>query len=154
MLNVLLEYARTPGGSFYSRIQPDGQGGFLVDRKSETDMWPRLLQIIFEFGRLSANSQYYRYRSCSSGCADIPIVRGNHSRYWNQPPFAESHFAPRREWDLTAKRRLLCLTGLSGDKDPQPGVCQTFNRKRYRIRPVLCSLREGQISRSPAGPVE
>ena len=58
MLNVLLEYARTPGGSFYSRIRPDGQGGFLVDRKSETDMWPRLLQIMFEFGRLSANSQY------------------------------------------------------------------------------------------------
>jgi hypothetical protein len=58
MFNMLLDQARTPDGRFVSSIKPDNRGGFLVEGKSATAAWPRLLQIIYEFGEISGNTRY------------------------------------------------------------------------------------------------
>ena len=60
MLDVLYAYARSPEGLFYARIEPDGKGGYAVDRKNRSSAWPHILAASLTFGRASGNATYVR----------------------------------------------------------------------------------------------
>ena len=60
MLDVLYAYARSPEGLFYARIEPDGKGGYAVDRKNRSAAWPQILAASLIFGRASENATYVR----------------------------------------------------------------------------------------------
>jgi hypothetical protein len=58
MFDVLLERGLKENGRFYRRIQPDGRGGYSIDRKRESLLTLRILIAAYQYGRLSGNAAY------------------------------------------------------------------------------------------------
>ena len=58
MFDVLLQYGLKENGRFYRRLQPDGRGGYSIDRKRESPFTTRILTSAYHYGQLSGNRTY------------------------------------------------------------------------------------------------
>lgn len=58
MFDVLFQNGLKENGRFYRRLQPDGRGGYSIDRKRESPFTLRILSSAYHYGRLSGNSTY------------------------------------------------------------------------------------------------
>ena len=89
MLDALLDKARSPEGLFYARIEPDGRGGYAVDRKNRSSAWPRLLAACFLFGQISGEPRFER--PALEILEDLPSI---HARIWRNRPEILARDAP------------------------------------------------------------
>jgi len=58
MFDVLFTRGLKENGHFYRRLQPDGRGGYSIDRKRESPNTVRLLLAAHLYGQLSGNASY------------------------------------------------------------------------------------------------
>jgi hypothetical protein len=58
MFDVLFKQGLKDNGRFYRRIQPDGRGGYSIDRKRESPHTVRILLAAHRYGQLSGNATY------------------------------------------------------------------------------------------------
>ncbi len=81
MLDALLGEARSPEGLFYARIEPNGKGGYAVDRKNRSSAWPRLLVACLLFGQISGESRFVQ--PAQEVLQALPSI---HARIWRNRP--------------------------------------------------------------------
>jgi hypothetical protein len=80
MFDVLFQYGLKEDGRFYRRLQPDGRGGYSIDRKRESPFTLRILSSAYHYGQLSGNSTYSdraiaelsKYRANADDLGEIP----------------------------------------------------------------------------------
>ncbi len=83
MFDVLFQHGLKENDRFHRRLQPDGRGGYSIDRKRESPHTVRLLNAAYRYGLLSANPAYsdlasaalQRYRSDpATNTRDLPAL--------------------------------------------------------------------------------
>lgn len=69
MFDALFSQGLKPGGRFHRRLQPDGRGGYSIDRKRESPFPLRILLAAHRYGQLSGNQTYVN--TASSGLSSF-----------------------------------------------------------------------------------
>jgi hypothetical protein len=83
MFDVLFKQGLKENGRFYRRLQPDGRGGYSIDRKRESLHTIRILVAAHRYGELSGNTTYItharealaRYVPKKEDARDLPYLR-------------------------------------------------------------------------------
>ncbi|MDP6779175.1 MAG: hypothetical protein QGI83_20650, partial [Candidatus Latescibacteria bacterium] len=125
---ALLGAARSPEGLFYARIEPNGRGGYAVDRKNRSSAWPRLLAACLRFGAISGDSRFVA--PAEEVLQGLP---GIHARIWRNRPEILARDAPG----------ILNLVALALRDDSTPGrpnlgrTLDWLDRESAKIRSAL-----------------
>lgn len=80
MFDALFTHGLGESGRFHRRIQPDGRGGYSIDRRRRSAETVRILNAAYHYGRLSGNTTYVeralaalsRYRPAGDDIGEIP----------------------------------------------------------------------------------